>query len=217
MAAATCVDCGKKLTVWNRSTLSLNKCTDCASGRSPSRLAEFFARPETSEENIQKYPLTSAVGKLLVMALIIAALVVLGGLAGYGSGGMTRGFWYSLIAMMISGALARRLFYSSLTHPLDKKRWSNYGAPYVLVFALSWLIGFMGFMPTRSPFFVSPTHVVFGPLILPVAGFIALVGLLAAVLGFAAGMVGLAAMDRRDKTELIGKYRQWQKSGQTQK
>jgi hypothetical protein len=65
-------------------------------------------------------------------------------------------------------------------------------------------------------FVVAVTHVRFGPLILPVAGFIALVGLSAAVLGFAAGIAGMAAMDRREKAKLLDKYSRWKKSGQTQ-
>ena len=215
MAAAVCVDCGKKLTFWNRSTLSPNKCPGCAAGRSPLRLAEFFARPDTSEKNIQNYPLTTAVGKLVGMDLIIAALVVLGAISGYGSGGAIRGFWYSFIALMIGAALTRRLFHSRMLHPLDEKRWSNYGIPFVVVFALGWLFGYMGFMPFSMMFVGSSTRVVFGPLILPVVAFLPLLGLLVAVLGFAAGMAGMAAMDRRDKTDLIGKYRQWQKSAQT--
>lgn len=211
MPVKTCPECGAPLSAWNHSFGS-TLCTDCVRVSS-TQLKSFFEKTRPSEREIQEYPVSGFMGKMLGYAVILFAAMTISAIAGYGNAGSFGGLAYGFLGGMITVFVFRKFIVArSSVNPLDTRRWYHFAIVYSMLVVIFWTFTYMGFMPFNA--YLGGSLFSFHVRITQnfhVAAFwlVTLIALVAGVIGGLIGYNNVVRSDRHDKAVTLIRYQQW--------
>ena len=203
-----CTGCGVILAGGN-SNFGANKCADCI--RVPyARSIKYFDKNQTTPEDIQQFPLRKAMPMIVGFSIIFYAAIIFASLVGYLSGSLM-GLIFGIGGGLFTGVIYRVLVSSESMHPLNTKRWYNYGLIFYVAVICVWAMFYMGFISfnTYSGSVFSFRVAVTPSLHISAFILVALIGLAAAIIGAVIGYWNVLRLEKKNKAHTLAHYQRW--------
>ncbi len=190
MSDQICMYCGKKITTFNKSQ-EKNVCTKCYTYGQD---LKYFEKNSVDEEDIHQRDITAKLG----IAIAYSLAIVVGWYLGIGI--LRIGIFGGFIVAFVVVLLLRKPMQSSLTHPLDRRRFNNYFLAQYIPFFLFEIYLPLYLMNLLAMGKFDHPIVAWNPYLVEIT-----VILISVVIG----LIGLFVFDKKAKQKTLDSYRRW--------